>query len=91
MRSAFQYTTNILFERWPFLVSLRYYQDEILLLIETALQSFFMKKFNSTYAEYFYGYTRKCTANNMSPKRKMMWVVLLTTFLPYLKRKAEKV
>ena len=53
LRSAFQYTTNILFERWPFLVNFRYYQDEILLILEALLQSHFLAKFNSTYAEYW--------------------------------------
>lgn len=91
LRSAFQYTTNILFERWPALVNFRYYQDEILLFLESSLQTYFLSAFNCTYAEYFYGYARKNMGNFFMKGNKKFWVLILTTLMPYIRRKLEKV
>jgi len=73
-------------------VNFRYFQDELLFLLETFLQSYFLTKYNATYAEYFYGYARKdISSSPITMKKKKLLVLIFTTFLPYLRKKMEQV
>ena len=58
-KSAMYYTLNIMFSHNPLLIPLRYYKDELILSAEIMLQSFYLKKFGSTFFEYFYNITRR--------------------------------
>lgn len=73
------------------LVSLRYLKDEILLAIETLVQSYFVFRHEASYAEYFYDFKRVKASGDNIPKKIKLLVVILTTLMPYLKGKFERI
>jgi hypothetical protein len=84
LNSALQYVTNILFDRIPELVRIRYWQDEIIFSIDNLLQIWYLKKYGATYAEYYYGYKREINGS-------LIPVLLATCFKRYIRKKIEKV
>jgi len=58
LRSALLYIANVIFDRYPTLVALRYYKEHILSAFEVILQSIYLKKFGGTYSEFYYNIKR---------------------------------
>ena len=52
------YIANVVFDRYPTLVALRYYKEHILSAFEVILQSIYLKKYGGTYSEFYYNIKR---------------------------------
>lgn len=58
MRSGITYIANTFINGSDRFIGLSLYLDEIVFLIDALVKFFCLKKYGSTYPEYFYGYQR---------------------------------
>ena len=73
---------------------LRYHKDFILAGVEALIQGYYLRKFGSTYSEYYYGIERLFSDQTKNPKRskihlfKTLFVLIV---IPYIKRYLDSV
>lgn len=72
------------------LVHLRYLKDEVLLVLETAIQGFFLFKHNASYAEFFYDFTRFNSSSDPLTKKQKILALIVTTLPAYIRAKLQK-
>ena len=59
LHNGLQYLVNTATDHYDFLIPFRYYNKEIVCLIELILQAYYLtRKFPATYGENFYGFIR---------------------------------
>lgn len=87
MRAGIGYLLNVVVGSSDRLVRLRYWQDELLLLVDWAVKLFYLSKHTATYAEYFYGFERGQT--QPLTKNALKASVLLACY-PYVRNKLEQ-
>ena len=61
-----------------------HFQEEILLFVNGLLQLHYLKKYNSSFTEHFYGIERDFQSNNAA---LLSWIGLV--LIPYIRRKVE--
>lgn len=92
-RKALSYVLNIFTSHYTWLIPFRYYVDELTFGLEFLLQSFYISRNNSTYAEHFYGFKRSHKTEkglkDLKPKQKAL-VLIFETVLPFVKLKIQK-
>ena len=92
---GFKYIYSIITSHYDSLVSIQYYGDEAYLLFDLALQSYYLSKHNSLYAENFFSFSRSAisfTNNRLktySRKHKII-TIIFEVILPYLRLKLQK-
>lgn len=88
MREAIAYFLNILFDRVGCMVSLRYWADEVNLLVETCMQSYFLIRQDALYQEYFYNLKRHSNGKILPTHRIL--TVLVELVSPYFMAKLNR-
>lgn len=89
-RQGLAYLVNIYTSHYDSLIGFRYYTHEIVLLIELAVQSFYLSRKKATYSEFFFGFKRSgIEGRTIKPLGKWLIGVSLVceVILPYLKHK----
>ncbi|KAL4511987.1 hypothetical protein ABPG72_012832 [Tetrahymena utriculariae] len=90
-RGAYHYVVNIVFDRVLRLVKLRYFKDEILLISESLLQSYYLFVHDSTYAEFFFDLKRFTLDGESPSKKSKILAILIQTLVPYIKAKLDRI
>ncbi len=84
----------MLFDRYPGLVSFRYYKDLILSTLEILLQGIYLKKVDATYSEYYYNIQRVREDGRPSPKeskRQLAKTLFFEVAIPLIKQYIDRV
>ena len=92
LRSALRYVFGILSNHYDSLIRFRYFGHEFALLIESALQLYYLRHYSATYSEYFFGFKRSLLSKEgVIPftTAAKLYSYLFETFLPYLKAKTD--
>lgn len=75
-------------DRVPSLVALRYHRDLLLFVIELAIQFYFMKKYQASYSEYYYGIHRESVTSKAFKTGATLFVGAV---LPMLKEQLNSI
>lgn len=87
MRAGVGYLLNTVIGSSDRLVRLRYWQDELLLLLDWLFKLYYLRNHRATYAEYFYGFERRSTTSTDFSSTKAS---ALLAMLPYVRNKLER-
>jgi hypothetical protein len=94
-RQGLSYIVNIYTSHYDSLIKFRYFTNEIVLVCELLIQSFYLWRKKATYSEFFFGFRRSVADQKtriLTPLRN--WHIVLTLvfecLMPYLKHKLTK-